>query len=1025
MSRKVPSLQKQEEREENHIQYITNNQTSTLKLAFFNIAGRIPSLNALVQSERPDICLATEIRKRKKDLPVSGNIIRYTENNMKGLLSLNCSSGSIIPLALEYTKNYQIITIMGIIIISVYKAPRMHIQEFLTDLAPMLEKYHGEAVIIGGDFNINSGTTKFDELSSFLLKYNIYWKAQDSHHKSFVGHQGSSLIDHLFVNTKAEQMISRSFFSNSTYGSDHRPLIVDLRSPDPITRKTILNTGRLKYGKIRKHFVRLIELHLNHLDHILEFTKARLHIDPDLRHLDEFDAYLNSTLTYLAEKALGGKRITVNKEFAFNDAMLNVQKEYRILLRRYKHGQVDYEAVRCKRRDLKTMRKNAEKKQLESIVQNMNFAHNSKQTSSIKRWLNPRSTRSTDPDVIDNLATGFQKRFKGMDDAKSINFNISAYRGSENIDEMFDEGKIIKLVKRLNPKKASGFGQVTLTIIQPIINIIAPLMSKYFKLVFEFGAPQSWREFRTILLNKNLNLDPKEISNYRPIALGTHCRKIFEVLLLDKISPSLSDKIHPHQNGFRHHRGCIDHCAILDFILRKEEKVDAVFLDIAAAYDSVWRPILWQKLQKMGLAPDLIRCLSSLFDHNFTFLDFNGTLSKPIVYEAGLQQGSILSPLLYSLFINDLTQELEKAKLKTKINVANYRLCSLFFADDISLLTAGKKRRRDMQQLLDICQAHSERNFYRFSTRKTKAMTFRGDGQYRIYNEVLEEVDSFKYLGILFGRKGINWEEHFTFKFAKVRKFCFMINCKPLNLRARISIFRTFIRPKFEYGVQLLSYYKNNKTVQKLEAFQYECLQKLINLYGVNANRDRLYALLNIDHFSCRIADLKYSYYESMQFKDDTNVTKILFYNSDGVTTMSRMYHLCEDIIPTYDSKGVRITGQKLRAYNRTQRFIRTCKKDKVLECAGITTVVRFSFIYKLPYQTQKLILRFLLRRFYSGDCRNLYSLKLCPCCNEYKDIEHHVKSINQDYRKMARKILNFKEPYQLREITPLIKSIL
>jgi hypothetical protein len=90
----------------------------------------------------------------------------------------------------------------------------------------------------------------------------------------------------------------------------------------------------------------------------------------------------------------------------------------------------------------------------------------------------------------------------------------------------------------------------------------------------------------------------------------------------------------------------------------------------------------------MGISSDLVRCCIGLFDNNSTDL-----ISKPVFYNCGLQQGSALSPLLYSIFINELTEILEALPAGYKTSVCDYAFCWLFFADDIALISSGPDKR--------------------------------------------------------------------------------------------------------------------------------------------------------------------------------------------------------------------------------------------------------------------------------------------------------------------------------------------
>ena len=93
------------------------------------------------------------------------------------------------------------------------------------------------------------------------------------------------------------------------------------------------------------------------------------------------------------------------------------------------------------------------------------------------------------------------------------------------------------------------------------------------------------------------------------------------------------------------------------------------YLDIKTAYDSVPRHLLWKKCSAKGLSPAVVACLEQLFDGNDSFVTINGVNSRSFHHPAGLQQGAILSPWLYSIFIDDLPEALRGRDLEDDLLV--------------------------------------------------------------------------------------------------------------------------------------------------------------------------------------------------------------------------------------------------------------------------------------------------------------------------------------------------------------------
>ena len=168
-----------------------------------------------------------------------------------------------------------------------------------------------------------------------------------------------------------------------------------------------------------------------------------------------------------------------------------------------------------------------------------------------------------------------------------------------------------------------------------------------------------------------------EIENYRPISLTKVNRKIFEALILQMSNKFIALGI--NQGGFRTRRGTFDQVICLDEYIkrlkRKNQERIVAFLDIQKAYDSVDREILWLKLNKKGLSNNIMKIFRSLFDYNQIQVLVDGRLSKGLKLPMGLLQGSILSPILYASFIDDICEN----------NNNNNSTKMLLYANDIAI----------------------------------------------------------------------------------------------------------------------------------------------------------------------------------------------------------------------------------------------------------------------------------------------------------------------------------------------------
>jgi len=302
--------------------------------------------------------------------------------------------------------------------------------------------------------------------------------------------------------------------------------------------------------------------------------------------------------------------------------------------------------------------------------------------------------------------------------------------------------------------------------------------------------------------------DASSIANYRPIMLTEVFRKIIERCILQHRLLPLA-RLHKYQGGFREKRGTIDTIASLhESILQRKKRLGhfplLAFLDIKSAYDTVLRPLLWSKLCTAGASTKLMAVLKGLFDFNKSEVVVNGRTSAKIHHEVGLLQGSILSPLLYSIFINDLASDLE---ICSRGKLGDVGIATFFYADDIALIADNVEH---MHQLLSICEKHSFKHGYRFAPQKCEVIDgLEGDGRatpFRIDNENIPRSSSFVYLGMSVGMSGILADEHvkrMVSKFDQAVNYFRLVGFNGVGLSglAKKNILCNFLRPMLEYGL--------------------------------------------------------------------------------------------------------------------------------------------------------------------------------------------------------------------------------
>ena len=250
--------------------------------------------------------------------------------------------------------------------------------------------------------------------------------------------------------------------------------------------------------------------------------------------------------------------------------------------------------------------------------------------------------------------------------------NVSISHINVNTDQIVD------IIQKYSTKKAHGCDEISVAMLQLCAIEVALPLSLIFQKCLSTGTfPDSWKCANVQPIHKKNNRQLK--SNYRPISLLPICGKILEKIIFDQVYSFLNKNklISKNQSGFRPGDSTIYQLiSITSNIFDSFEKYDetrALFLDISKAFDKVWHDGLIFKLKCNGISGNLLKFFENYLHNRQQRVVLNGTASDWRSVTAGVPQGSVLGPLLFLVYINDLTDNIS----------SQMRL----FADDSSLFT--------------------------------------------------------------------------------------------------------------------------------------------------------------------------------------------------------------------------------------------------------------------------------------------------------------------------------------------------
>ena len=223
----------------------------------------------------------------------------------------------------------------------------------------------------------------------------------------------------------------------------------------------------------------------------------------------------------------------------------------------------------------------------------------------------------------------------------------------------FSTRKVRKVLLQLNTSKSNGPDGIPAIVLKSCAPELAPVLNKLFQLSYNLGIfPSSWKLAHIFPIPKKG--DKSDPSNYRPIAITSLISKTMDTIITKQLLAYLETNslLSDHQYGFRQARstGDLFTYAVHAWSPALESYGDSrvISLDISKAFDGIWHKGLLAKLPIFGLHHSLIKWISSFLSDRSIAIRVDGYLSNPHSINSGVPQGSVISPVLFILFINDL-----------------------------------------------------------------------------------------------------------------------------------------------------------------------------------------------------------------------------------------------------------------------------------------------------------------------------------------------------------------------------------
>lgn len=714
-------------------------------------------------------------------------------------------------------------------LLSMYRSPAADINHFLLKLDTILNNIckNGCKVILCGDFNIDylSVSNSKKQLIDIIQSYDIYMRLSEPTRYSA---NVNSCIDYICTNFRNDHnYCSYSICKNGI--SDHTGQILTYNTYN------LDNQDRHEYKRIfNDNNYHTFCYHLN------KETWSDIY---NAKTVDDGFKNFTNTLAHYMEISFPLKKFRKNdnrKNYWITQGIRTSANKLKILYEKMirTRDMSDINFYNCYKKLYKKVIRAAKRQHNDKI-----YERSSNKSKAVWSIINNNLNKSTTNVKIQKIKIGddvitdhkriahyFNSHF--IDIPKKLNEKLTAVQGDGNNTFNFNinyptiflepvsETEILNVILNLKSSNSAGIDGVSSNVLKRSAKIVVK------PLTFLINASIFNGEFPTVLKNAKIiplfkKGDSTLLDNFRPVALLPTISKILERVIYNRIVnfANKNNIFSICQHGFL--KGKSTETAIMDFLtklyenLNKNMKSMGLFMDLSKAFDLINHRLLLNKLQCYGLRGKIHDWLESYLSSRTQLVEVNGIRSELEEVSIGVPQGSVLGPLLFLLYINDLPQCISDNNL-------------IMFADDTSYLS-GKSSvddaKYDIQDKLKSFTAWFQENRLFLNASKTVFINFTPrisnilqSSLIKINHKSIQQVDSTKFLGV-FIDNAINWESHTEYLAKKLTPVCYALYRLQhiINSGTVIAYYYAHFYSRLSYGIMFWGMSHNADRIFKLQ----------------------------------------------------------------------------------------------------------------------------------------------------------------------------------------------------------------
>jgi len=706
------------------------------------------------------------------------------------------------------------------IIGSVYRVPNTNLSESLSNYETIIKKLHSynNNIIIGTDQNldyikIDTHKSTEDLLSLFLTNGLVPTITKPTR----ITHTSATLIDNIYISIKNKTNIQSGIICTDI--SDHLPVFTFVGTSTRKSTNKFLTIKRRRFSNTS----------INEIARCIRNTEWNV-----LNNLDINDAYryFSNTLADIVDQIAPEMEVKIPAKYIIRDPWMtkglltssrNLNKLYKLSLGKNKNHMQFKKFIKYRNiyNHLKRSAKQnfyneqfqkykKDSKRTWGVINTLIGRHNDKTTVSATFKVN--NTIISEKEQIANEFCNFFTNIgsKYANEIPKSKFSDTHFMGKKTPSSMLmaptDYLEIEKTIDLLKRKNSSGHDSFTTALLKDIKKDIAQPLTVLINKSLQTGCvPDTMKLAKVVPIYKSK--DKEKLNNYRPISLLPAFSKILEKIVHKRLYNFLltQDIFYPSQYGFRQRHSTIHavHQFVDDTMTASDNRkyTMAVFLDLSKAFDTIDHNILLTKLQWYGVRGIVLDWFKSYLHNRTQYVQYNDAKSETQTIPCGVPQGSVLGPLLFIIYTNELPNCLSHCQ-------------AILFADDTTLYLSSNDINYLYKSVNDDLRSLSE--WFKLSklslnVGKTHYVIFNydkklvpNDCHLRIGTDTLERKNTVKFLGMYIDHK-LEWAEHTKFIRNKINSSIYAINKIKhlLNRKHLRTLYYSMIYPYLDYGITL------------------------------------------------------------------------------------------------------------------------------------------------------------------------------------------------------------------------------